>query len=101
MAADDPDRMPHRGALPGRRRFVERGRPMRVMRLIGAVFVAALTLSVAARAAELDLPGLARDSEADASELRKIAPAGATAAVRQRDEQRALDAADRKDWSAA
>ncbi len=74
---------------------------MRAMRLLAVAFCALLVLYPAARAAELELPGLARDSEAYANALKKIAPAGATAETRQRDEQRALDAADRKDWAAA
>ena len=71
---------------------------MRWMRLL---LVIACVLPLGARAAELELPGLAQDSSAYAAALQKASPAGATRETRRRDEQRAIDATSRKDWAAA
>ena len=73
---------------------------MRVARLLGLGFCLFL-ICAAARAAEFELPGLAQDSESYAAGLKKAAPAGATRETRRRDEQQALDASARKDWTAA
>jgi uncharacterized protein YfaS (alpha-2-macroglobulin family) len=75
-------------------------RPMPAIRLLIVVCSLALLCS-AAGAAEFELPGLAQDSDAYAESLQKIAPAGATRETRRRDEQQALDAANRKDWAGA
>ena len=73
---------------------------MRAMRLL-IVLCGIVLLWPAARAAEFDLPGLSQDSDAYVQSLKKVAPAGATQQVRRRDEQQALEAANRKDWAAA
>ena len=74
---------------------------MRRFGLWMALVCLVLALAAPARAADLDIPGVANDAAAYDNTLKRRNPAGGTPQARRTAEQRASDAYNRKDWAAA